>query len=75
MPARKPARRKPGPRPRLENPVRFTTNLTEHHRDLLEAYAGTYKISTAQATCDAIEALVELEKIKVNQQDFSSGSQ
>jgi len=55
-------RRKTGPAPRLEEPVKFSTQLTAARRDMLFAYSQRHGISVAEATRRAIDLLVSAEK-------------
>lgn len=54
--------RRPGPVPRLENPVKFSTQITQHHRDLLDAYCNKHSLPAAIAIRRAIQLLCEPEK-------------
>ncbi len=57
MPTKKPAPRRKGPAPRLNEPVKFSTQLEARHRDALFAYAASKGISVAEATRKAVEML------------------
>ncbi len=58
----KPAKRKPGPVPHLDSPVKFGTQLTAATRDRLFAYADAHGISVAAATRQAIDLMTNSEK-------------
>jgi hypothetical protein len=57
-----PAGRRPGPRPRLNQPVKFSTQLTVTDRDALFAFAVRQGVSVAEATRAAIRAMVAAEQ-------------
>ena len=54
--------RRRGPAPRLDRPLKFTTNLTEDTRDWLFDYAARHGISVAETVRRAVAALKVTDK-------------